>query len=113
MSKKRLTTDPVCGGETEALVSCPVCGFECTHIQAVAVKQGTRVDLITATENIQRIDDNAHVSERGSIVRIAMFCESGHLFNVCLAFHKGTTSIYTESEPEEEETPQTEELWRD
>lgn len=94
------------------IIKCPVCGFECCHIQAVAVHQGRRTDLITREESLRTVHDNLNPGARGSSVVVGMFCESGHSFDVVMSFHKGSVSLMC-TVTDTVEVNHDEELWRD
>ena len=64
-------------------IHCPVCNFHCTHI----IRPET---IIT--------DDYKAWEGRGSAIRVPMYCESGHAWEVRFGFHKGVTFIAIENE---------------
>jgi len=59
-------------------VGCPICCNEHVHIECPVFEEG---------------NDNYETDSgyRGDFIRIPFWCESGHSFELCLAFHKGTT----------------------
>jgi hypothetical protein len=65
-----------------AQVLCPKCGIEYIHlIEPVFVK----TDSYDGWEG------------RGSVVRVPMYCENNHVWEVRYGFHKGNTFVQTEN----------------
>ncbi len=64
-------------------IKCPVCNFHCTHIADPVYKK---------TDNYDAWDG------RGSAIRVPMYCESGHAWEVLFGFHKGSSYIGIENE---------------
>lgn len=64
-------------------VLCPVCDFDYTEF--------TGVERIASRDNYE-----AGWSGRGDLIRIHMQCEAGHVFDICVGFHKGNTHVFTE-----------------
>lgn len=63
-------------------VNCPKCGFEYVHfIEPVFIKT----------------DSYSAWAGRGSAVRIPMYCENGHSWEVRYGFHKGCTFVGIEN----------------
>ncbi len=64
------------------MVKCPVCGFDYVHIHK---------------PSYQESDDYTAWLGRGNAVRVPMWCESGHTWELRLGFHKGQTFIAYEN----------------
>ncbi len=111
MSRKKKLIGDFDGENT--VVMCPTCGFECTHMGMVTVKQGERIDVVTRSETIRR-ENGATIEpfERGAIVTILMWCEQSHVFEWKMQFHKGSTFVSSSPVSGEDATHQ-EELWRE
>ena len=63
-------------------LKCPECGFEYVHFLEPVIKK---------TDNYDAWDG------RGSAIRIPMYCESGHAWEVRYGFHKGYTFVKIEN----------------
>lgn len=66
---------PSSWGEVAAQIGCPVCRFEYVHLDGV--------------EEIPDTDDYEGGWVRGGVIRVKMYCESGHRFVLEFGFHKG------------------------
>lgn len=66
---------------------CPVCGYEFVHFE---------------DPNIQYSDNCEAWEGRGDAIRIPMWCESGHKWELRVGFHKGECFIDTENIRKEE-----------
>jgi C4-type Zn-finger protein len=66
--------------EYKQWITCPVCGFEYTHIGSV--------ELIN--HEASGFDE---YGTRGNQVRINMNCENEHYFTLIIAHHKGNTYV--------------------
>lgn len=97
-TRRPLIPDDSWGGEDYAMkVVCPVCGCEFCHMQSVAVKQNDRVDIVTRERSDRVTSKSLANKERGSVVLLTMWCESGgHEFSLRLQFHKGSTYLFPE-----------------
>ena len=93
-------------------VVCPQCGFDYVPMQMVSVYQGPRVDIITRAEHLRRVHDDVRAGSRGTCVKISMWCENGHAFDVVFDFAKGKISLLSADIHELDHIP-TEELWRE
>ena len=102
----------------DGAICCPVCGREThdnntnVHLGPVTIRQNTSETIVDRDSDKVRVVQSR--GERGSVVTVAMFCESGHRFDLRLAFCKGATYLTTmpgESFDVANETPA--ELWRD
>lgn len=67
----------------EGAINCPVCGFDYTHVSDVNVIPG--FDDYRATRKV-----------RGDVIKISMYCESRHTFDVMIGFHKGQNYVWCE-----------------
>lgn len=73
------------------LILCPVCGD--TYVHQSNVEQLPGFDDYRASKHV-----------RGDVNRIAMYCENGgHHFYLNLGFHKGSTHVWCEQIPHEDE----------
>lgn len=41
-------------------------------------------------------DNHSEWEGRGGCIRIPMYCESGHIWEMCVGFHKGETFIFND-----------------
>ena len=73
--------------ENTSCLVCPVCGFEYCHFEKPKFK---------------KCDDYSAWQGRGSLITIPCYCENGHTFEICLGFHKGNTSVFTQNHKTEE-----------
>jgi hypothetical protein len=64
---------------------CPVCGFEYTQVVDVALSD--------------RGDYRNGWDGRGKLLTVHFVGECGHSWDVCMGFHKGFTSIFGRSDP--------------
>ena len=98
--------------ERESLIKCPICGFDCVHLENVRVNKGGQVvtlnheSLVVASTN---------PAGRGSLVGLTMWCESGHKWIEHTQFHKGSllrwqTPIFEDSTSVQKSAC---DLWRD
>lgn len=94
-------------------ILCASCGFEYVHLGPVHVRSGTHSFDIGDNLTIEKHDDVP--CGRGSVVTIDLWCESGHRFELELAFHKGMTYVSSRAVGEYDlkgkDAPA--ELWRD
>lgn len=69
-------------GDAKRLLTCPVCGFDYTHVDPPYLKDG---------------DDNyqAGWGGRGDLVVVPLWSECGSKWELCLGFHKGQTAVFT------------------
>lgn len=72
---------------------CPVCAFEYVHLQDVEVDQGALIATVDASGVRRGARDAEEIGHRGSIIRLRMWCESGHRFTQVFQFHKGMTFV--------------------
>ena len=99
----------------EALLSCPVCDFECVHLVACTVEQEKTSVHVTHDRLTQQAIPPS--GRRGSTVKVEAYCEEGHRFVLCMAFHKGSVFVWHARLPdcpgnESEGYTPPEELWR-
>jgi hypothetical protein len=80
---------PLCLEDT---LCCPVCQFECTHIEVCTVNQLGAFTVVThrGVDNWKDPIDRWHY---GSIVTLRFWCESAHRFEMTLRFHKGSVYV--------------------
>lgn len=90
---------------------CPVCAFDCNHLEAVAVNRGGKVVELRGQEASNEF--TSIPTGRGSSVWIDLVCECGHLWTFRMQFHKG--SIYFErcSRGTEKQDERVTTFWRD
>lgn len=101
--------------ESSNTVCCPVCACENCHIEKVAaypVKGETEyiIDKSGSTSN-------SHFPEpgmRGAVVKMQMYCEYGHIFDLKFQFHKGETTLALEPSGEFDVMTEkrSDDLWR-
>lgn len=75
------------------IVKCPVCGFEYTHFLG-------DIEFDPSGDADYKFWDGPGC--RGGGVRIGMYCENGHVFDLCIAQHKGIVFLQTDGESEGE-----------
>ena len=99
-NKTKITfNDNICDGEQS--MNCPVCGFECTHINGVEVfSRGedaeehvhTKVDMEEKSTKVENVKGHGrNPSARRDGVILSGYCESGCKFEIEIAQHKGNT----------------------
>lgn len=66
---------------------CPVCDFEYTHFGKPSLRQ---------------TDDYDVWNGRGGALRVPMYCEAGHAWNLGIGFHKGISVLFWERNTERE-----------
>lgn len=70
----------------ELRIHCPVCGFDCVHLESVIINKGNQdITLDEASVSITK----ATPKGRGSLVSVTLWCESGHKWVEHTQFHKG------------------------
>lgn len=69
-------------------LKCPVCGYEFVHFETPSIKHSDNYD---AWEG------------RGDAIRIPMWCEGGHKWDLRVGFHKGQSFMDVENVREEKE----------
>lgn len=74
-------------------ILCGVCGSSFVHIEACSTIQNRKMHMVTCAGVHIKDNEPSIRASRGSEIRIAMWCESGHRFGIVLAFHKGNTTI--------------------
>lgn len=95
-------------------LTCPVCAFEYVHLQSVEVDQGASIATVDASGCRLVGRDTAKIAQRGSLIRLRMWCESGHVFAQVFRFHKGMTFVRVDVEDAvEDDIGSLDELWRD
>jgi hypothetical protein len=98
-------------------LTCPVCAFEYVHLQSVEVDQGTSIATVDAGGCRLAGRDVSEIGHRGSIIRLRMWCESGHRFTQVFRFHKGMTFVRVDVDDDAEADAEgiacLPELWRD
>lgn len=93
---------------------CPVCAFEYVHLQSVEVDQGASVATIDAAGCRLNAQEAEKIEHRGSLIRLRMWCESGHVFTQVFRFHKGMTFVRVDVEDAVvDDLCSLPELWRD
>lgn len=102
-------------GERDAFLGCPICGCENVHMGPVVIMQGYTT-VAVEREATHEIPRGLCGKCRGSNIRLAFYCESGHQFCYEMQFHKGITAINlidTSKEIVGDISPDYPELWRD
>lgn len=95
-------------------VVCPVCEFEYVHLQSVEVDQGASIATVDGAGCRLEAQAREKIAHRGSIIRLRMWCESGHAFAQVFRFHKGMTFVRVDVEDAVSgDTGSLTELWRD
>jgi hypothetical protein len=94
---------------------CPVCSFEYVHLQSVEVDQGASIATVDAVGCRLEARAKEKIGHRGSLIRLQMWCESGHVFSQVFRFHKGMTFVRVDVEEAVtgDELCSLPELWRD
>jgi len=77
--------------DNEAILCCPVCGFNYVHIGAVEVRQGKTM-AVSAGDRTEVLG-NDRPWNKGSQITINLWCENYHGFSYTLKFHKGNTTL--------------------
>lgn len=76
------------------IVFCPVCDCECCHIEKVSVYpiKGKKEYVINKS-GVSSAKHFPDLGMRGALIKIQMFCEYGHIFDLKFQFHKGETTL--------------------
>ena len=68
-------------------ITCPVCGGNYQHSLPDAIKVKDGQDDYKAERNV-----------RGDVISIPFHGECGHVWELCLGFHKGNTLVFVKTE---------------
>lgn len=108
------TTNESYWGDFGGCLVCPVCAFEYVHLQSVEVDQGASVATVDGSGCRLEARKAEEIGYRGSLIRLRMWCESGHLFSQVFRFHKGMTFVRVDvEETASGSLDSLPELWRD
>lgn len=84
--------------EDEGMVQCPVCGFECTHVESVGIESDGHMDVIRAERHyvFNGVPSNGY---RNCCAILTFWGECGHRFSLKFGCHKGNVFMTTEELP--------------
>ncbi|EKD26285.1 MAG: hypothetical protein ACD_79C01283G0006 [uncultured bacterium] len=102
--------------ESTETVICPVCECEFCHIEKVSVfpiKGETKYVIDKSGVSLKKSFHDEW--NRGATVKVQMFCEDGHIFNLSYQFHKGITMLNKKQIGEYDvmNEKRNDDLWRD
>ena len=73
-------------GHNWQVMLCPVCKFECNHFSGDYTPY-----------RVPGHDNYLADRVRGDVVYIPMQCESGHYWDLCVGFHKGSAVLFSKT----------------